>query len=107
MVFGFAAFSLRLSDEERCFLHSDFVVPSKERRLSKLMLYLLKSEDVRDFLVEKFNYFFDGLKTTVYSNKPVSMKYRGAFKLQRRDKGKLIYCGDFNKLKIKKIIRNG
>ena len=28
---------------------------------------------------------------------PVSMKYRGVFKLERREKGKLMYNGFFNK----------
>ena len=90
-VFGFAVFSKTLSDEENCFLHSDFVVNSHQKKLSKLVLYLLKSEEIRDLLIDKFKYYYEGLKTTVYTEKPVSMKYRGVFKLDRRDKGKLMY----------------
>jgi hypothetical protein len=46
---------------------------------------------VRRIIARKMAHYFDGLKTTVYTDKPVSMKYRGVFNLDRRDKGKLMY----------------
>jgi hypothetical protein len=94
-LFGFASFSKQLSDEENCFIQSDFIVPSEQKHLSKLVLYLLKSREVQDLLINSFHYFYNGLKTTVYTTSPVSMKYRGVFDLDRRDEGKLIYKTKF------------
>jgi len=86
--------------ENYCFLHSDFVVNSNQQKLSKLVLYLLKSEEIRELLIDWFKHYYQGLKTTVYTNKPVSMKYRGVFNLIRRDRGKLIYVGEFSGLRL-------
>jgi len=99
LVFGFCAFSERLSplSTGQMFIHSDFVVQTKHRQLSKLVLYLLLSDEIQYILGATFKNYYEGLKTTVYTDKAVSMKYRGVFFLQRRDKGKLIYEAKFNK----------
>ncbi|MEI8032997.1 MAG: hypothetical protein WCH05_06610 [Chlorobiaceae bacterium] len=94
--FGFAAFSKMMSTMEMCYLHSDFVVPSHTTRLSKLVLYLLKAKEVRRLIARKLSHYYEGLRTTVYTDKAVSMKYRGVFELDRRDKGKLMYQCRFN-----------
>jgi len=99
--FGFASFSARLSTLEQMFIQSDFVVNSDTEKLSKLLIMLLKSNEVRHLLARKTATYYEGLKTTVYTDKPVSMKYRGVFDLERRDKGKLMYSCKFNDLTLK------
>ena len=95
-LFGMASFSKMLGDGDNIFIQSDFVVPSNEKRLSKLLITLLKSEEIRDIMTETYYHYYQGLKTSVYTDKPVSMKYRGVFTLQRRDKGKLVYQAEFS-----------
>ncbi len=104
LVFGFCAFSERLSplSTGQMFIHSDFVVQTKHRQLSKLVLYLLLSDEIQYILVATFKNYYEGLKTTVYTEKAVSMKYRGVFSLQRREKGKLIYEAQFNSQSLSK-----
>lgn len=102
-VFGFASFNKRLhtSSEDLLLLSADFVIDSEIKRLSKLVLYLLMSNEVQDIISHKLLYVYEGFQTAVYTDKPVSMKYRGAFELLRRDKGKLVYVGKFNGLSLK------
>jgi hypothetical protein len=102
-LFGFACFSKFLSTQQSAFIHSDFVVSASEKQLSKLVIMLLLSKEVREELVDGYKNYFDKVKTTVYTDKPVSMKYRGVLKLERRDKGKLIYEGEFKNATIKDI----
>lgn len=108
-IFGFASFSSSLgtSDPKKLlFLHSDFVVPSKIERLSKLLLYILRSITVYKLILRYYIHAYAGLQTSVYTDKPVSMKYRGIFsKFDNPDpkktvKGKLTYIGNFTKLSI-------
>lgn len=101
--FGFVSFSVRLSTVELLFIQSDFVVNSDAPKLSKLLIMLLKSREIRHILARKTANYYDGLKTTVYTDKPVSMKYRGVFDLERRDKNKLMYQCKFNELSLKEI----
>ena len=104
-LFGFAVFAkgLRTSDIwEMIFLHSDFVVPSKVDRLSKLLLYLLRSKEVAKLIRRHYFYTYSGLQTSVYTNKPVSMKYRGVFKkADSTEPGKLTYTAKFTEHTIK------
>ncbi|MDR2641564.1 MAG: hypothetical protein LBC74_02095, partial [Planctomycetaceae bacterium] len=104
-LFGFAVFSKGLGTRdsfELLFLHSDFVVPSSIDRLSKLLLYLLRSADVAKLVRRHYAYHYGGLQTSVYTNKPVSMKYRGIFQKQEcDDAGKLVYTACFTKWTIK------
>lgn len=93
--FGFASFSKQLSNLSQIFQQSDFVVNSDTKRLSKLLLMLLKTRDIRKIIARATMNYYDALKTTVYTKEPVSMKYRGVFKLDRRDEGKLMYVADF------------
>lgn len=101
--FGFASFSKTLSTIELMFIQSDFVVNSETPRLSKLLIMLLKSREVRHWIARKTANYYEGLKTTVYTDKPVSMKYRGVFELDRRDKGKLIYVAKFSEQSLGEI----
>ena len=77
MVFGFTSFSKQLSTLSQIFMQSDFVVNSETQRLSKLLIMLVKSHDVRRLIARKMYNYYDGVKTTVYTTSPVSMKYRG------------------------------
>ena len=106
-VFGFASFASGLGtvkDGEYLFLHSDFVVPSAIERLSKLLLYILRSHEVYIILLKYYIHAYTGLQTSVYTKLPASMKYRGPFKKLERtgDKpGKLTYVAEFTKLSIR------
>lgn len=95
--FGFASFStfLGTSDRRAIFMVSDFAVPSNTPRLSKLILHLLKSIEIRRALMRRLKFDYTSIQTSVYTDKPVSMKYRGVFDLERREKGKLVYVGKF------------
>lgn len=77
MAFGFTSFSKQLSTLSKIFMQSDFVVNSETQRLSKLLIMLVKSHDVRRLIARKMYNYYDGVKTTVYTTSPVSMKYRG------------------------------
>ncbi len=98
--FGFASFSKQLSTLSQIFEQSDFVVNADTKRLSKLLLMLIKSRDVRRLIAKAMMNYYDSLKTTVYTKAPVSMKYRGVWKLDRRDDGKLMYVADFTEQTI-------
>lgn len=93
--FGFCSFSKQLSTLEQIFEQSDFVVNADVPRLSKLLIMLVKSAEVRRVIAKKMFNYYTSVKTTVYTDKPVSMKYRGPWKLERRDKGKLMYVANF------------
>lgn len=99
--FGFAAFKRMGADEDKCFLHSDFISTSNQPRLSKLVLYLLLSKEIQQVLSRKYMHYFQGIYTTVYTDKPVSMKYRGVFNLQKRKKAALVYEQNFSSLSVK------
>jgi hypothetical protein len=106
-VFGFASFASGLrtiKSSEYLFLHSDFVVPSKIDRLSKLLLYLLRSKESYTHLMRYYVHAYTGLQTSVYTDRPVSMKYRGPFKKIERDgdpKNKLTYVAEFTQFSVK------
>jgi hypothetical protein len=103
MAFGFSSFSKQLSTLEQIFMQSDFVVNSNTERLSKLLIMLTKSHDVRKLIARKMGNYYDGVKTTVYTKSPISMKYRGVFDLERRDEGKLIYVANFTDNSLKDL----
>ena len=101
--FGFASFSKRLSNETDLFMQSDFVINSHTPKLSKLLIMLSKSKEVRRQITRLTKHYYQGLRTTVYSDKPVSMKYRGVYDLERRDKGKLMYRANFTDKSLNQI----
>jgi hypothetical protein len=108
-LFGFATFSKSLGTQDvfelMCLL-SDFVVPSSVDRLSKLLLYLLRSADVSKLLRRHYAFDYKGLQTSVYTDKPVSMKYRGIFQKQgSNENNKLVYTAKFTNLSIKECYK--
>lgn len=78
------------------YLLSDFVIASPIPRLSKLLLLATKSKELQQILKEKFIQAVDFVLTTAFTDKPVSMKYRGVYELLKRGEGFLQYateCG--------------
>lgn len=103
MAFGFTAFSHYSSTLDTAFGIADFVVNSHTKKLSKLLIMLELSHDVRMLLARNVGDYYDYIKTPVYTDKPVSMKYRGVFKLTKKEKGKLTYIGEFTNETINEI----
>jgi len=70
------------------YLMSDLAVPSVEPRLAKLVLLSLLSREVRELIDRKLLKEHCFVGTTAFSKSPVSMKYRGVFKLHSRKERK-------------------
>lgn len=70
------------------YLMSDLAVPSIEPRLAKLVLLCILSRDVKRLLDGRLLQYHAFVGTTAFAQKPVSMKYRGVFKLHSRKPGK-------------------
>jgi hypothetical protein len=79
------------------YLMSDFAVQSSVPRLSKLVLACILSTEVRDILEQKLAQNVRTIGTTAFTDKPVSMKYRGVFDLHSRKEGRLNYLGEAGK----------
>jgi hypothetical protein len=102
--FGFLIYS-RMQGGGDVYLLADFVVNSaRYRRLAKLLLLVTQTKEVRRLLEEKFLLELPKCRTMVFTDKPVSMKYRGLYKLARRDPGKLVYETDMGVLDLKEVI---
>jgi hypothetical protein len=70
----------------KCYLLSDFpVAPSIYPRLSKLVLYAALSAEIKVVYEHSTNKRVRGILTTAFSDNPISMKYRGLFKLVKRE----------------------
>jgi len=80
------------SSRHMLYLNSDFAVPySRYKRLSKLIVMVSLSTEIKEFMEREKLQEFTTLRTTAFTNKPVSMKYRGPFKLEKRQEGQLNY----------------
>jgi hypothetical protein len=67
------------------YLMSDFVIrPVKYKRLSKLVLACVLSKEVKLLFEQCINGRVKTVSTTAFTDKPVSMKYRGLFELHSR-----------------------
>ena len=78
-------FNWRMPDDGRqIYQLSDLAVPSAEPRLSKLVLLLIQSHEVKRLIDEYFKSDFRWTCTTAFCRGPVSMKYRGIYKLHKR-----------------------
>lgn len=78
-------------------LKSDFVIPSEVPKLSKLLIMAILSQEFKDEVSIRFKENTQRLVTNVFTKHPVSMKYRGVFKLLTREAGKLVYVGETGK----------
>ena len=63
---------------------SDLAVPSVEPRLAKLVLMMCQSHEVKQLIDATFKDDVRYAVTTAFSKNPVSMKYRGVYKLHKR-----------------------
>ena len=89
-VCGFLIYSLTMGRE--IYLLADFAIDScKYKRLAKLVLLTTQTREVQQAIEEKFLLELPKCTTMVFTDKPVSMKYRGLYKLIRKDPGKLVY----------------
>jgi len=103
-VFGFLIYS-RMQGGGDVYLLADFVVNSgRYNRLAKLLVLVTQTREVRKLLEEKFLLEISRCRTMVFTDKPVSMKYRGLYKLARRDPGKLVYETQMGILNLKEVI---
>jgi hypothetical protein len=96
-LFGFLLFDvIRYGmDQDRAtrgiYMLSDFVIASPIKRLSKLLLLSTRTKELQEILREKFIQAVDFILTTAFTDKPVSMKYRGVYDLMKRGEGFLQY----------------
>lgn len=91
------------------YLLSDFVVRStRHRKLSKLLLMSVLCREVKALLEQRSMGRVKTILTTAFTDRPVSMKYRGVFNLIKRGSGKggpfLNYSGNFTKTSLRKVI---
>lgn len=87
VVVGAFAFSWDHFDAEGVYLLSDFpVAPTSYPRLAKLVLYAAQSIEAQRLIQRALSTRVRRMQTTAFTQKPVSMKYRGLFQLVRRTK---------------------
>ena len=106
-VFGACSFTLNADfntrdDAAPVYLVADFAVSGTQyKRLSKLVLATVCSTEMKSFLEGYFCMNVPAVKTAVFSQKAVSMKYRGIFELRTRKAGQLNYVGQLGKWTLK------
>ncbi len=94
-VLGFLVLDNPRFERDLVYLLSDFCVPhTRYVRLSKLVAMLALSVEVRDAVQEKLFLRIRRIRTTAFTRKPVSMKYRGIFELEKRGEGFLNYVSE-------------
>ncbi len=79
------------------YMKSDFVIDSNIPRLSKLLIMAVLSTEYKKELDIRYRNDIGRIYTSVFTDKPVSMKYRGVFDLDERVSGKLHYSQDAGK----------
>lgn len=79
-------------------MKSDFVIDHPLKKLSKLLIMGVLSSEFHEELNVKFKTQVRIISTSVFTDKPVSMKYRGVFDLSERGVGKLYYTQEAGKL---------
>lgn len=104
MLVGGAIYSLpQFGDKIRnIYMLSDFSL-SRERKLSKLVAMLATSELVISHINKKYFINIERIHTTAFSRQPVSMKYRGIFRLDKRGDGFLNYSSEVRKGSLEQI----
>lgn len=102
LIAGFIEFSRGKFSTNEMYLNSDFAVTNmRYKRLSKLMPMLAISGETRSRLERLNQLKIKEVTTTAFTDKPVSMKYRGIMELVKRGKDKdgkqfLNYSAIFN-----------
>ncbi len=90
-VLGGFGFDFPKSEEWDVYLKTDFATDNAIPRLSKLILLCIKSVPVQMHMSRTLKRFVTSIYTKVYTNKPVSMKYRGLFKKVAQEDNHLLY----------------
>lgn len=90
----------------KAWMKSDFVIDSNQSKLSKLLIMGVLSTEFAKELKVKYRTDLEAIHTTVFTNKPVSMKYRGVYTLAKKDAGKLHYEAPAGKLGNLKQVMN-
>jgi hypothetical protein len=105
VVVGFIEFKRNsIGGHSEIYMMADFCVSgTPHKRLSKLILMLVKSKDTRALLERVRQLRTTRVVTTAFTDRPVSMKYRGVFDLVKRGQTKdgqkfLNYAAEFNNL---------
>lgn len=75
-------------------MKSDFVIDHPLPKLSRLLIMGVLSSEFKYELDIRYKHECGVIATSVFTDKPVSMKYRGVFKLHERCVGKLHYIQD-------------
>ncbi|MFA5801544.1 MAG: hypothetical protein WC911_03615 [Thermoleophilia bacterium] len=89
---GFSPAKYGHCSDDTAYMMADFcIAPTLHRRLSKLVLAAALSSEVRGILEENFNRRISTIFTTAFTDKPVSMKYRGLFEVANRKEGAINY----------------
>lgn len=101
----FTAYSVKIKSPTEIYLMSDFVVPSRRHsRLAKLMLLVTLCRETREALERAQIKRYQTILTSVFTDKPVSMKYRGLYELAKRGEGFLNYRGTFGDMTLQEVI---
>lgn len=99
-VFGFLEF-VDANYQNDWYLNSDFPVsPRPHKRVSKLVVLLAKCQEIRQALEHSNFIKTNGVMTTAFTQHPVSMKYRGAMNLVKREDEYLNYYDEWSDLAI-------
>jgi len=99
---GIAYQRAQYGDITDLYLLSDFSV-SRERRLSKLIALLATSRDLVRRMERVYGQRFNRIYTTAFTDKPVSMKYRGAFEVSGRKPGLINYVSPVRSDSVKAL----
>lgn len=106
-LFGFLIFKSysKQGKPGEVYLLSDFVAPSRRYpRISKLLLLATLADEMKTLLEEHTISRVKSVYTTAFTDKPVSMKYRGVFELVKRGEGFLNYRGEFQNYALKEAL---
>lgn len=88
-------------------MKSDFVIDHPMPKLSKLLIMGVLSQEYKDELDIRFKVDVKTISTSVFTDKPVSSKYRGVFNLAERAVGKLYYTQTAGvRGKLSEIVKN-
>jgi hypothetical protein len=93
-VFGALGFSPEKWGKNGIYMMSDFAISgSPYRRLAKLVLGVAQTVEVKCLVEQAIGHRVEQVCTTVFTDKPVSSKYRGSgFELESRKPGRLNYA---------------
>src|SRR5690606_12208351 len=86
------------------YMLSDFST-SRHRKLSKLIPMLATSRDVIAHVNRQYLIDIQEVYTTAFTTKPISMKYRGIYKLAKRGEGFLNYSSAVRQQSPQEIFR--